>query len=68
MATEGQDRATTRAAAIVKAMLDEMLALGQTGEVVIVVTVMGLEPEKRVVTKGKTVRVRDGYALVERSG
>lgn len=63
--TEGQDRATTRVAAIVKAMCDEMLANGETGEVVIKVTVMGLEPEKHVVTKGKTVRVRDGYGTLE---
>lgn len=65
MATEGQDRATTRVAAIVKAMLLEMYEAQQTGQVVVNVTVMGMEPEKRVVTKGKTVRVRDGYGTLE---
>lgn len=65
MATEGQDRAARIAAERAEAMVVEMLTLGQTGEVVILVTALGLEPEKRVVTKGKRVRIRDEYALIE---
>lgn len=66
MATEGQDRATTRVAAIVKAMLLEMLERGEYGEVaVILVSPHELKPIKRVHTEGSTVKVRQGQATIE---
>lgn len=55
-------RAAHLAAQRLEAMLVEMLEAGQVGEVAIVVSISGLDPEKRVTTKGKTVRVARGIA------
>lgn len=72
MATEGQDRATTRVAATVKAMLLEMLANGEIGpgcEVAVkVLSPYELKPVKRVETEGSTVKVRQGHSALETIG
>lgn len=63
--TEGQDRATTRVAAIVKAMLLEMLEAGQTGTVTVeIIDLYHLKPVKHVATEGSTVKVERGVAGV----
>lgn len=63
------ERVAQRAAESVKAMLIDMLAAGELGEVVVIVGFAGLEPEKRVTTKAKTIRYARGQmSAIERVG
>lgn len=64
MASPDIQRAARLAAQRLEAMLVDMLTAGETGEVAAVVDFNGLQPVKRVATKGKIIPVARGR-LVE---
>lgn len=66
-ATPDIERAARLAAQRVEAMLVAMLSSGELGEVAVVVGLFELEPQKRVTTKARTVKVARGHSLVERA-
>lgn len=62
------ERAAALAAERMKAMLIDMLAAGETGEVTVkVLSPYELKPVKRVETEGHTVKVKRGHSLLERA-
>lgn len=61
------ERAAHLAAERAKAMLIDMLTKGEVGEVAILVGLFELEPEKRVSTKAKSVKVRRGHSVLDRA-
>lgn len=63
------EQAVNRAAASVRRLLLEMLTADELGEVAVVIGYHSLEPEKRVTTKARTIRVARGrMTAIERTG
>lgn len=59
------DSAAQLAAKRLEAMLLQMLRDGEFGEVCIVVTHEGLKPIKRVTEEQRTIRIAQGYSLIQ---
>lgn len=68
-ATPEIEQAAKQAAERVRRLIVQMLADGEIGEVAVVIGYHELEPEKRVTTKAKTVKVARGQmTVIDRAG